>query len=84
MNPEHMPRPWPPQEPDLLPCPWCGQEMFGLISVVHGSTFRWRRVNGCCTDGPEVRHDTMAEDQKAAEIQSRADAIAAWNTRASA
>src|SRR5690606_265749 len=40
------------------------------------------KVDGCCADGPEVRHDTMADDQVAAEVESRAAAIAAWNRRA--
>jgi hypothetical protein len=65
----------------LLPCPWCGARM-ERVSVTEGSTFRWRKVDGCCTDGPEVRHDTLAADQAAAEVNSRALAIAAWNTRA--
>ena len=65
---------------NLLKCPWCGEEMAGC-TVSEGSTFRWRKVDGCCTDGPEVRHDTMADDQKAAEVDSTARAIAAWNTR---
>lgn len=69
------------QDKTLLPCPWCGKEMEGPISVSEGSTFRWRKVDGCCTDGPEIRHNTLADDQEAAEIKSRADAIAAWNTR---
>lgn len=64
----------------LLPCPWCGCAMDDPL-VTEGSTFRWRKVSGCCADGPEVRHDTMAEDQAAAELESRAAAIAAWNTR---
>ena len=65
----------------LLPCPWCGEELTA-VRVSEGSTFRWRKVDGCCTDGPEVRHDTMADDQAAAEIDSTSRAIAAWNTRA--
>lgn len=68
-------------EPDLLPCPWCGEKL-ASVSVSEGSTFRWRKVDGCCDDGPEVRHNTMADDQEAAEVESRAAAIAAWNTRA--
>jgi hypothetical protein len=66
---------------ELLPCPWCGEKL-ASVSVSEGSTFRWRKVDGCCTDGPEVRHDTMADDQAAAEAESRAAAIAAWNRRA--
>ena len=65
----------------LLPCPWCGEELTA-VRVSEGSTFRWRKVDGCCTDGPEVRHDTMADDQAAAEIDSTSRAIEAWNTRA--
>lgn len=66
---------------DLLPCPWCGNALNEVV-VNQGTTFRWRVVSGCCTDGPEVRHDTMASDQKAADADSRARAITAWNTRA--
>lgn len=66
---------------ELLPCPWCGQALAGPPTVRETSTFRWRAVNGCCTDGPEVRHDTMADDQAAAELDSRRRAIEAWNTR---
>jgi hypothetical protein len=66
---------------EMLPCPWCGQPLTEA-NVVQGSTFRWRSVEGCCTEGPEVRHDTMATDQAAAEADSRARAIEAWNTRA--
>lgn len=68
---------------ELLPCPWCGDDLTS-VAVVEGSTFRWRRVSGCCTDGPEVRHDTLTNDQSAAEIDSRERAITAWNTRAAA
>ena len=64
----------------LRPCPWCGADP--NPAVVEGSTFRWRLVDGCCTHGPEVRHDTLAADQQAAESDSRRRAIAAWNTRA--
>lgn len=65
---------------ELLPCPWCGDEVGD--AVVEGSTFRWRMVAGCCTSGPAVRHDTMAEDQAAAEADSHKRARAAWNMRA--
>lgn len=64
----------------LLPCPWCGDPVEG--HVTEGTTFRWRKFTGCCTDGPEVRHDTMAADKDAAEIDSERRAIAAWNRRA--
>lgn len=63
----------------LLPCPWCGGQV--VESVSEGSTFRWRKFDGCCADGPEVRHNTTADDQAAAEVESRAKAIAAWNER---
>ncbi len=65
----------------IKPCPWCGESL-KHARVIEGSTFRWRAMQGCCTDGPEVRHDTMAEDQAAAEEDSRKRAIEAWNTRA--
>lgn len=65
----------------LLPCPWCGDPL-ASVSVIEGSTFRWRRVQGCCTDGPEVHHDTKSDDQQAAEVDSHRRAIEAWNTRA--
>lgn len=64
----------------LLPCPWCGDPVEG--HVTEGTTFRWRKFTGCCTDGPEVRHDTTAADKDAAEIDSERRAIAAWNRRA--
>ena len=64
----------------LLPCPFCGGYL-KYSTVVEGSTYRWRRVQGCCTDGPEVRHETMARDQQAAEADSQRRAIEAWNTR---
>lgn len=65
---------------ELLPCPWCGSDITE-VSVSNGSTFRWRKIDGCCTDGPEVRHDTISEDQESAEIESRRRAIEAWNRR---
>ena len=66
---------------ELLPCPWCGDELTDC-TVSEGSTFRWRKVDGCCTDGPEVRHNTMADDQEEAERDSTRRAIEAWNLRA--
>jgi hypothetical protein len=39
-------------------------------------------VQGCCGDGPEVRHDMAANNQIAAEQESKRKAIIAWNTRA--
>ena len=69
------------QDVKLLPCPWCGEEL-RVVNVSEGSTFRWRKLDGCCADGPEVRIDTMADDQAKAEADARADAIRAWNERA--
>ena len=63
-------------------CPWCGNYLSEPLTVIEGSTHRWRCVQGCCTDGPEIRHDTMAKDQEAAEQESRRKAIEAWNQRA--
>jgi hypothetical protein len=67
---------------ELLPCPWCGGTMNGEPSVSEGSTFRWLKVDGCCTDGPEVRVHTLEKDREAALDDARIRAIAAWNTRA--
>ena len=71
------------QEPvdGVLPCPFCGDNQ---PTVFEGSTFRWRVAvcNNCGAYAPEVRHDTLAEDQKQAGIESDAAAIVAWNTRA--
>ena len=63
----------------MKPCPWCGGKVGPIVE--EGSTFRWRRVTGCCVDGPEVRHDTLADDQDAAKAASDAAAIDAWNSR---
>ena len=63
---------------ELKPCPWCGGTPSG--AVIHGSTFRWRRVEGCCVDGPEVRH-VPTTDGTDAEADSRRRAIASWNDR---
>ena len=67
--------------PELLPCPWCGEKM-GEPVVIEGSTFRWRMVQGCCTDGPEVRYDTMSDDTQTAGADAARRAIEAWNARA--
>jgi len=71
------------QEPvdGVLPCPFCGDNQ---PTVFEGSTFRWRVAvcNNCGAYAPEARHDTLAEDQKQAGIESDAAAITAWNTRA--
>lgn len=64
----------------VAPCPFCGEEM-NSVTVEQGSTPRWRRVVGCCADGPEIRHDTMNQDQLLAETESSIKAIKAWNTR---
>lgn len=65
----------------LLPCPWCGGTLKDGV-VLEGDTFRWRRVQGCCTDGPEVRIDTLSDDRELAEQQAKEQAYDAWNTRA--
>ena len=59
---------------ELKPCPWCGETPATETEV--GSTHRWRRVVGCCTPGPEVRHNPDLTYQ-----QNHEAAIAAWNTR---
>ncbi|HFF6210413.1 TPA: hypothetical protein ACGCHH_000325 [Stenotrophomonas maltophilia] len=65
----------------LKPCPWCGGAL-QEARVVEGDTFRWRKLQGCCTDGPEVHIDTLADDRVAAEERAAQAAIDAWNTRA--
>lgn len=65
---------------ELLPCPWCGGAVDDVVT--QGSTFRWRVVQGCCTNGPEVRYNTFSPDIEAAELDARNRAIKAWNTRA--
>lgn len=66
---------------ELLPCPFCGHVG---VTMTEGSTFRWRILEcaGCGATTGEVRHNTVADDQVAAEEATRAEAIAAWNTRA--
>ena len=54
---------------ELKPCPWCGGTPSG--AVIHGSTFRWRRVEGCCVDGPEVRHVPTRDTYDAAVDAAR-------------
>ena len=64
----------------LVPCPFCGDSLTDVY-VSEGTTFSWRKVDGCCADGPEVRHDTISDDQEEAERVSRQRAIDAWNHR---
>lgn len=66
---------------ELKPCPWCGGQLKEGL-VLEGETFRWRRVQGCCTDGPEVRIDTLSDDREEAEREAKEQAYEAWNTRA--
>lgn len=62
------------------PCPFCKRVD---VTVVEGSTFRWRIVvcNFCGASCGEVRHNTMAKDQKAEEEVTRVKALIEWNTR---
>lgn len=69
---------------DAKPCPFCGESK---ISISDGSTFRWRHVEcrACGAMGPEIRCQTMGEGTPAEwELEAEADAIAAWNDRATA
>ena len=59
---------------ELRECPWCGETPAPETEV--GSTHRWRRVVGCCTPGPEIRHNPDLTYQ-----QNHDAAITAWNTR---
>lgn len=63
----------------VTPCPWCGSTN---VAVREGSTFRWRLAEcECGATCGEVRHATLAKDQAQAELDSTADAMAAWNAR---
>ena len=67
---------------DGRPCPFCGESS---IMVVDGATFRWRHVEcgACGAMGPEIRCQTMGEGTPDEwERKAEADAIAAWNERA--
>ena len=72
----------------VLPCPWCGNALTG-VTVNEGTTQQWRKVVGCCADGPEVRFvfpgasssGSRAAAFLAAEQDARKRAIEAWNTR---
>ena len=65
------------------PCPFCNGKN---ISVVEGTTFRWRHVNcdECGANGPEVRIQTVGEGTKE-QWEERAIelAIVQWNLRIS-
>lgn len=65
---------------ELKPCPFCGSKS---VDIREGSTFRWRIVvcTGCEATCGEIRHDTMADDQVKAEVETHARAIAEWNAR---
>lgn len=61
-------------------CPFCGHYD---VTVYEGSTFRWRyaECDRCGAKAPEVRHDTLADDQEDATNKSTLAAIGAWNER---
>lgn len=64
-------------------CPFCGAS---AAQVVEGDTFRWRMVQcgACGARGPEVRIDTLADNQGDAERDACAAAVRAWGARAGA
>lgn len=66
---------------ELKPCPFCGGSN---ISVIQGSTFRWRLAEcDCGARAGEVRIQTMGDGTQAQwEAQAAVDAIKEWNTRA--
>lgn len=69
------------------PCPFCGYSKVGDcgMTVIVGSTFRWRQVEcPCCTArGPEIRVQTMGPGTPGEwEEKGEADAIQAWNQSA--
>jgi len=65
----------------VLPCPFCGRED---ISVVRGSTFRWRYAmcNSCGAQAGKVRVQTLG-DGTPDEWEKKAEqsAFDEWNTR---
>lgn len=71
-----------PDEVVLLPCPFCGEHG---VTVIEGSTFRWMfaACDHCGASVSEVRVQTIGygtrEEWAAA---GKAEALAAWNTRA--
>ena len=66
MRADQMPKPWPPSEPELLPCPFCwispaiviGPSMFGTWYV---------HCPSCNADGPECWGES--------------ESVAKWNCR---
>lgn len=65
-----------------LPCPFCGYES---VSVIEGSTFRWRlaECSNCGARSGEVRIQTLGDGTREHwEDDAKNDAIAEWNKRA--
>lgn len=63
------------------PCPFCGSEN---VSVVEGSTFRWRAIScaECDAIGPEVRMQTTGPGTREEwEANAKIVAVEAWNER---
>lgn len=63
------------------PCPFCGGTD---VSVIEGSTFRWRKVrcNDCDAECGEVRIKTSGTGTlNEWEEQAHFDAFKEWNTR---
>lgn len=67
--------------PKPKPCPFCGHSEIG---VVEGESFRYCRsmCPYCGAQGPEVRKNTLADNQGAANVEANTQAIEEWNTRA--
>lgn len=65
---------------DIKPCPFCGCQN---ISIVAGSTFRWRaaQCNNCGAQCGEVRIETSGPGADEWDSKARELAIAEWNKR---
>lgn len=69
---------------DAKPCPFCGSS---AAAVIYDSARgpRFVKCYECGAMGPEIRCQTMGEGTPAEwELEAEADAIAAWNDRATA
>lgn len=67
---------------DLLPCPFCGSPAFANLAgdkVVRGAEWHWTWEVGC----EEGCVDLFRANSASGKFISKAEAVAAWNRRAS-